>query len=49
MHIPEGSGVSLMLFDSEENARAFADQFSVPPEAPVTLESVHVGEVVAQA
>ena len=38
-----------MLFDSEENARAFTDKFEVPAEAPVTLERIYVGEVVAQA
>jgi hypothetical protein len=50
VHIDDVSGgVSLLLFDSQENARAFADGFDVPAEAPVTLESVYVGEVVAQA
>jgi hypothetical protein len=50
LHIPEnGAGVSLMLFDTEENARAFTDKFEVPAEAPVTLERIYVGEVVAQA
>jgi hypothetical protein len=43
----EQKGTSVIVFDSEDNARAAADQFQ-PPEG-VTLESVEVGEVVATA
>ena len=48
-YVDDSAGVSMLLFDSEENARAFADGFSPPAESPVTLESINVGEVVAQA
>jgi hypothetical protein len=44
------TGHSLLLFDSEENARAAATQVAEgpPPGAPVSFVSVSVGEVVAQ-
>ena len=43
------SGLSMVVFDSEENARAAADRVpGVVPET-VTLESVEVREVVASA
>jgi hypothetical protein len=45
----ESSGFSTVLFDSEQNARDFAAGFNPPADAPVTLESAYVGEVVAQA
>ncbi len=43
----ENRGTSVIVFDSEENAQNAASQFQ-PPEG-VTLESVDVGEVVANA
>ena len=43
----ENRGTSVVVFDSEENARNAASQFQ-PPEG-VTLESIDVGEVVANA
>jgi len=43
----ENRGASVIVFDSEENARNAASQLQ-PPEG-VTLESVDVGEVVANA
>jgi hypothetical protein len=45
------SGHSLLLFDSEENARAAAARIAEgpPPGAPVTVMSVNVCEVIAQA
>ena len=43
----EKKGASVIVFDSEDNARSAGDQFQ-PPEG-VTLESVEVGEVVANA
>ena len=43
----EHRGTSVIVFDSEENARNAGDQFQ--PPAGVTLESVDVGEVVANA
>jgi hypothetical protein len=44
-------GHSLLLFDAEENARAAAARIAEgpPPGAPVTFESVHVCELLAQA
>lgn len=43
----ERQGASVIVFDSEDNARSAADRFQ-PPEG-VTLESMDVGEVVASA
>jgi hypothetical protein len=45
------SGHSLLLFDSEDNARAAAARMTEgpPPGAPTTLVSATVCEVVAQA
>jgi hypothetical protein len=43
----EKQGASVIVFDSEDNARGAAGQFQ-PPEG-VTLESIDVGEVVANA
>jgi heme-degrading monooxygenase HmoA len=43
----EKQGTSVVVFDSEEQARSAGEQFQ-PPEG-VTLESVEIGEVVANA
>jgi len=43
------SGLSVEVFDSEETARAFADNVSTPPGAPATIESVEVMEIMASA
>jgi hypothetical protein len=45
------SGHSLLLFDSEANARAAAKEITEgpPPGAPATFVSITVCEVVAQA
>ena len=43
----ENRGTSVIVFDSEENARNAGDQFQ--PPGGVTLESIDVGEVVANA
>jgi alpha-D-ribose 1-methylphosphonate 5-triphosphate synthase subunit PhnI len=47
----EGNGLSMILFDSEENARQASEQVqaNMPPEEAVTLDSAEVREVVAQA
>jgi hypothetical protein len=48
----ELNGLAMMIFDSEENARAAADRVSaVAADAPddVTLDGVEVREVVASA
>lgn len=42
-------GTSMLVFESEEAARAMADQISSPPSGAVTLNSVEVGEVVEHA
>lgn len=43
-------GLSLIVFDTEENARAAADRVpSTVPEGDVTLQDVEVREVVASA
>ena len=44
----QGQGLSFVLFDTEQNARAAAD--TVPSRIPpvVTLKSVEVREVIAQ-
>ena len=49
MHLASGKGTSVMFFDSEHAAQAFAGQFQPPPDAPVTMDSVEVGEVLASA
>jgi heme-degrading monooxygenase HmoA len=43
----EKAGSSVIVFDSEENARNASERFQ-PPEG-VTLESMEVGEVAAKA
>jgi len=43
----EKQGTSVVVFDSEEQARTAGEHFQ-PPEG-VTLESVEIGEVVANA
>jgi hypothetical protein len=48
----ELNGLAMMMFDSEENARAVGDRISaVAADAPddVTLDAVEVREVVASA
>ncbi len=43
------TGLSMIVFDSEENARAAADRVRSNMPETVTLESVEVREVVASA
>ena len=43
----EKQGTSVVVFDSEEQARSAGEQFQ-PPEG-VTLESLEIGKVVANA
>jgi hypothetical protein len=47
----EGQGLSMIVFDSEENARQAADavQTNMPPGDFVRLDGVEVREVVADA
>ena len=43
-------GLSMIVVESEENARGIADMIrSAPPDDGVTLESIDVREVVADA
>ena len=42
-----GKGLSIVVFESEEHARAAAER--ITPPAQVTIESVEVREVVAHA
>ena len=43
-------GLSMIIVESEENARGLADMIrSAPPDEGVTLDSIDVREVVAQA
>jgi hypothetical protein len=42
-------GLSMVLLDSEESAREMAADASIPPEAPVTLRSAEVYEVVGES
>jgi hypothetical protein len=46
-----GQGLSMVLFESEEQARQAADQVqgAMPPGDAVTLDNVEVREVVASA
>ena len=43
----ERKGTSIVVFESEEAARAMAEQVTPPPDGSVTADSVEVGEVVA--
>jgi hypothetical protein len=47
--LPGGKGTSVLVFESEPAAQAFAGQFQGPQDASVTLDSIEVGEVVASA
>lgn len=42
-------GTSMVLFESEDAAREFADQLPTPPGDAVSVQSVQIGEVVASA
>ena len=42
-------GRSTIVFESEDAARAVADQVAAPREGVATIDSVNVGEVVANA
>jgi hypothetical protein len=49
VRLPGNKGTSVIVFESEDAARAVADQISPPPSGATTLDSVDVGEVVANA
>lgn len=44
--LPDGKGVSVVVFESQDAARTMAEQIQ-PPGDFVTFDSVEVGEVVA--
>jgi hypothetical protein len=47
----ENSGASMLIFESEEAAQAAVERLRTdpPPSSAVTIDSVEIGEVVAQA
>jgi hypothetical protein len=49
LHLSGGKGASVLVFESEQAAQAFAGQFQPPSDAPVTMDSIEVAEVVASA
>lgn len=49
VRLSENEGTSVVVFESEEAARAVAAHVQSPPGEPATVESVTVGEVVANA
>lgn len=48
VRLDQGKGTSMITFESEETARAAAEQLksNLPPADAVTIESVEIGEVV---
>ena len=42
-------GASMMIFESEDAARQASEQIQPPPDDSAVIESVEVGEVVANA
>jgi hypothetical protein len=49
MRPAENKGWSVILFESEDAARAASEGIESPPEGDVTVESVQVQEVIAHA
>ena len=47
--LSQDKGTSIAVFDSEASAQALATQVTAAPGGPVTIDSVEVGEVIAQA
>ena len=47
--LSQDSGTSIAVFDSEAAAKALVDQMAAAPAMAVTIDSVEVGEVIAQA
>jgi heme-degrading monooxygenase HmoA len=47
--LSEDKGTSMIVFDSEDSARALAAMAENAPAAAVTTESIEVGEVLANA
>jgi len=49
VRVAEDRGASMLLFESEEAARAVADQIPRQQDGVTTVESIEVGEVVERA
>jgi hypothetical protein len=51
VRLGENSGTSMLIFESEEAAKAGAEQLRAnpPPSSAVTIDSVEMGDVVEQA
>jgi hypothetical protein len=51
VRLADGSGTSMLIFESEEAAQAAGEQLRTNPPPPnaVTINSVEIGEVVEQA
>jgi hypothetical protein len=47
--LSQEKGTSIAVFDSEAGAQALVDQMAAGPAMAVTIDSVEVGEVIAQA
>ncbi len=47
--LSQEKGTSIAVFDSEPGAQALVDQMAGGPAEAVTIDSVEVGEVIAQA
>ena len=47
--LSQEKGTSIAEFDSETGAQALVDQMAAGPAMAVTIDSVEVGEVIAQA
>jgi hypothetical protein len=45
----DNSGMSVLIFESEEAAKAASERIQPPDEAPVTLEGTELREVAAHA
>jgi hypothetical protein len=44
----EDQGISMVIFETEDAARAMADQVVAPESGAATADSIEVGEVVGQ-
>jgi len=49
VRVSETEGTSVIVFESEEAARGVAEKVESPAGEPATVQSVAVGEVVANA
>jgi hypothetical protein len=47
--LSQDNGTSIAVFDSETAAQALVDQMAAGPAMAVTIDSVEIGDVIAQA